>query len=346
MIKIKLLFSVLMISLLMISCNNSTEPVKKEADNGFDTKAAYEQASKFFAALPSTAPNAENELTAEKILLGKVLYFDNRLSKDETQSCNTCHDINTYGVDNEPTSKGDNGGLGDRNSPTTFNAALHISQFWDGRNADVEEQAGGPILNPVEMAIPNEKFILNRLKKIDEYKDLFAAAYPGESAPFTYKNLTYAIGAYERTLLTPSAFDEYIVGDLTALSIDAQKGMKEFIDVGCTQCHAGAIMGGNMLMKFGLFANYWEHTQSAIIDSGKYVVTGAKSDMFVFKVPSLRNIEKTGPYFHDGSVKSLESAIQIMAKTQNNKDLSIDQVKSIEIFLNTLTGEVPSSAKL
>ena len=334
----------------IISCNNASETTNKDADVKADASIDAQQiqklAKQYFAVLPTTAVNPENELTEDKILLGKVLYFDNRLSKDQTQSCNTCHNIDTYGVDNQPTSMGDNGGFGARNSPTTFNAALHISQFWDGSNADVEQQAGGPILNPVEMGIPNEAFLLERLKKIPEYQELFAAAYPNEKELFTYKNLTFAIGAYERTLLTPSNFDKYVAGDIDALSIDAQKGMKEFIDAGCTQCHAGALLGGNMLMKFGLFSDYWDHTNSTTIDSGKYALTRAESDLFVFKVPSLRNIEKTGPYFHDGSVSSLESSITIMAKTQNNKDLTIEQVKLIEVFLNTLTGEVPSSARL
>ena len=333
----------IMIAFTMGSCGNS-EDKKDTATPDFDAKTVLDDASKFFAVLPTEALNPDNELTADKIALGKVLYYDNKLSKDQTQSCNTCHNIDTYGVDNQPTSMGDNGGLGNRNSPTTFNAALHISQFWDGRNADVEEQAGGPILNPVEMAIPDEAFILNRLKQVPEYVTMFTAAYPNDADPFTYKNLTFAIGAFERTLLTPSAFDKYIAGDITAIDETAQKGLKEFMDAGCTQCHAGALLGGNMLMKFGLFANYWEHTNSSVIDSGKYVVTNAAADMFMFKVPSLRNIEKTGPYFHDGSVNDLEKAIEIMAITQNNKELSVDQVKSIEAFLNTLTGEAPASA--
>ncbi len=330
---------------VVVSCSSGSEkPTEKKAEKTPEVKSVLETAQKFFATLPTEAINKNNPLNESKIALGKALYHDNRLSKDQTQSCNTCHPISTYGVDNNPTSAGDNGGFGNRNSPTTFNAALHISQFWDGRNADVEEQAGGPILNPVEMAMPSEAAVIKRIKEVPEYVELFAAAFPDDEKPMTYKNLTYAIGAFERTLLTPSAFDKYIAGDETAISEQAKLGLSDFIETGCTQCHSGALLGGNMLMKFGLFADYWEHTKSPIIDSGKYHVTGAAADMYIFKVPSLRNIDKTGPYFHDGSVKSLEDAIQIMAKTQNNKELSIDQVKNIEVFLSTLTGEIPNRA--
>jgi len=329
--------------LFAISCNNSAP--KQENTSNIDTNNIYTQATKYFSILPTTAENPNNILTESKIALGKALYYDNRLSKDETQSCNTCHNIETYGVDNAPTSKGDNGGFGSRNSPTTFNAALHISQFWDGRNKDVEEQAGGPILNPVEMAIPDEAFVLNRIKKVPEYQELFKASFPDDEDPFTYKNLTYAIGAFERTLLTPSIFDEYLENN-TGLKDEELKGLKLFMDEGCTTCHSGNLLGGTMLMKFGLSTNYWDLTKSAIIDSGKYVVTRNEADMFVFKVPSLRNIFETGPYFHDGSVKSIEDAIQIMAKTELNKELSTDEVTSIATFLFTLTGEVPENAKL
>jgi len=329
--------------LFAASCNNPAP--KQEAAPSIDKDAIHTQATKSFAILPSSADNPDNVLTESKIALGKALYFDNRLSKDETQSCNTCHNIETYGVDNSPTSKGDNGGFGTRNSPTTFNAALHISQFWDGRNKDVEEQAGGPILNPVEMAIPDEAFVLDRIKKVPEYQELFKASFPDDENPFTYKNLTYAIGAFERTLLTPSVFDEYLANN-TGLNDGQIEGLKTFMDVGCTTCHSGSLLGGTMLMKFGLSTNYWELTKSTVIDSGKYVVTGNEADMFVFKVPSLRNIDKTGPYFHDGSVTDLNDAIQIMSKTELNKELSTDEVNSIAVFLSTLTGDIPEAARM
>lgn len=328
------------------SCGNQAPKEEAAKAPVLDKEAVYKQATKWFAVLPATAENPDNLLSEEKIALGKALYYDNRLSKDETQSCNTCHNIETYGVDNSPTSKGDNGGFGNRNSPTTFNAALHISQFWDGRNKDVEEQAGGPILNPVEMAIPDEAFVLDRIKKVAEYQELFKSSFPDDEDPFTYKNLTYAIGAFERTLLTPSKFDLYLANNDASLNDEELKGLKTFMDVGCTTCHSGSVLGGSMLMKFGLNVNYWELTKSTVIDSGRYNVTGNKADLFIFKVPSLRNIEKTYPYFHDGSVADLKDAIQIMAKTELNKELSTDEVGSIALFLNTLTGKISESAKI
>ena len=338
------LFLAIATLIFMVSCTSKSS--KKATTISAEEMAMYKKSAAMFAVLPTEALNPENPLTPEKIELGKVLYYDNRLSKDETQSCNTCHDIANYGVDNEPTSAGDNGGLGTRNSPTVFNAALHISQFWDGRNKDVEEQAGGPILNPVEMAIPDEAFILDRLRKVDEYKTLFAAAYPDDKDPFTYKNLTWAIGAFERTLLTPSKFDDYLAGDDKALTLAELKGMKTFVDVGCTTCHSGALLGGTLFMKFGLTVNYWDLTHSAVIDSGRYVETKQPADLYVFKSMPMRNIEKTAPYFHDGSVAELGESIKIMGKAELMKDLTDQQVAEIETFLKTLTGEAPKSALL
>ena len=338
--QITLLFTLL--AFIAISCNNSGKETKENTiDKQADINAAvFDQASKVFAVLPEAAPNDANPLNDAKIELGKKLYLDKRLSKDETQSCNTCHNLETYGVDNKPTSEGNNGGLGTRNSPTSFNAALHVAQFWDGRNKDVEEQAGGPILNPVEMEMPDEQSVVDRVKADSEYVKLFAEAFPGEEDPVTFKNITYAIAAFERTLLTPAPFDAYLTGDKDALTDEQIAGLKEFMDVGCTQCHAGALLGGNMFMKFGIYQPYWELTGSNPIDSGKYVVTHNEGDLFVFKVPSLRNVEMTYPYFHDGSVKDLGKAVQIMAKTELNKDLSDAQTELIVSFLNSLTGKL------
>jgi len=299
------------------------------------------QARQLFGVLPEVAENAENSITEEKVELGKALYFDKRLSKDNTQSCNTCHNLNTYGVDNKSFSEGNNGGLGGRNSPTTLNAALHIAQFWDGREPDVESQAGGPILNPVEMEMSSEQAVVDRLSKIEEYVSLFSNAFPGESTPISYENLKNAIGAFERKLITPSKFDEYIKGNDDALNEEEKTGLQTFINSGCIACHSGNLLGGNMYQKFGLFGNYWEHTKSEKIDEGKYEVTKNESDKYVFKVPSLRNIEKTAPYFHDGSVEGLNKAIRIMAKTQVNKELTDQEINEITTFLKTLTGEVP-----
>ncbi len=294
-----------------------------------------------FGALPAVAENPSNPITPEKVALGKALYFDTRLSKDNTQSCNTCHNLETYGVDNKPTSPGNNGGLGERNSPTVLNAAFHMAQFWDGREPDVEAQAGGPILNPVEMEMPDEASVVKRLSAVEDYQQMFAAAFPDQDSPITYDNLKKAIGAFERKLVTPSRFDEFMKGNDQALTSPEKKGLQTFVSSGCITCHAGNMLGGHMYQKFGLFGNYWEHTKSERIDSGRYAVTKNEVDQFMFKVPSLRNVEKTGPYFHDGSIEDLGESIKIMAKLQVNKDLTDQEVVEIETFLKSLTGELP-----
>lgn len=325
-----------------MSCGGGGE---KSEDTGFvavEFPGLHDQASTFFGVLPDAATNEANPTSEAKILLGYTLYFDNRLSKENNISCNSCHNLATYGVDNKPTSPGDDGTLGERNSPTVLNAALHFRQFWDGREPDVEAQAGGPILNPVEMAMPDEATVMNRLKGIDGYKTLFGNAYPGEDDPFTYDNLKMAIGAFERELLTPSRFDSYVGGDSKALSSDEQRGLKTFIDQGCITCHMGNMLGGSLYQKSGIYGSYAEATGSTHDDLGRFTVTNNESDKYLFKVPSLRNVEKTGPYFHDGAISSLEESVKIMAKIQLNKDLTDDQVKDIVTFLKALTGEVPA----
>ncbi len=330
----------------MVSCSQqpksndtSTEVDLTNASNQFE--GLLEKAQKTFGILPEVAESEANPLTKEKIALGKMLYFDNRLSKDNKQSCNTCHNVATYGVDNLPTSKGNDGGFGDRNSPTTFNAAFHIAQFWDGREPDVEAQAGGPILNPVEMAMHSEGAVVERLKKIDDYVNSFAVAFPEDNDPITYDNLKKAIGAYERKLVTPSPFDKYLEGDENALSVAEKQGLQTFMNSGCVTCHSGNLLGGTMYQKFGLMGgNYWEHTGSEKIDNGRFAITENEYDKYVFKVPSLRNIEKTYPYFHDGSVNDLKDAVMIMAKLQVPQEVTEAQADEIVTFLKSLTGKV------
>jgi cytochrome c peroxidase len=309
-----------------------------------EDKDLFSKSQTFFKAIPAIAENSKNAVTDEKVALGKTLYLDTRLSKDGNISCNSCHKLDSYGVDNLSTSPGDLGKNGDRNSPTVYNAALHTTQFWDGRAADVEEQAGMPILNPVEMNIPDEAFLVKRLKAIDAYKTLFTKAFPGESDPVTYANLARAIGAFERTLMTPSRFDDFLNGDEKALTKEEKEGLGEFINTGCVTCHTGPALGGNMFQKFGVYGNYWELTGSKKIDEGRSAHTGNEVEKYMFKVPSLRNIEKTSPYLHDGSVSELKQVIKIMAKLQLNKDLSEEQIQRIETFLKSLTGELPATA--
>jgi cytochrome c peroxidase len=329
---------------ILMSCNepNSADFLPEISTELDPYEELNEEARQMFAPLPEVAENPDNLITDEKVELGKALYFEERLSKDNTQSCNTCHNLNTYGVDNESFSEGNDGELGGRNSPTTLNSALHFVQFWDGREPDVEAQAGEPILNPIEMAMSSEAEVVKRLSAIDEYKELFAKAFPNEESPITFENIKNAIGAFERKLITPTKFDDYLAGDNSALTAEEKEGLQTFIDAGCTACHTGSLLGGTTYQKFGVYGDYWEFTNSEVIDNGRFDVTNNEADKYVFKVPSLRNIEKTGPYFHDGSVADLGEAIKIMAKAQVDKDLTDKEVDQISAFLSTLTGTVPA----
>lgn len=311
-----------------------------------------ESAKAFFGSIPEVVDNPENPVTPEKVYLGKMLFYDPRLSKSGFISCNSCHNLATYGVDNLPTSIGHMWAVGPRNAPTVYNAALQVAQFWDGRAKDLEEQAGGPILNPIEMAIPSKEEAVKRIKSIPEYVELFKKAFPKDKDPVTYENIAKAIAAFERTLMTPSRFDRFVKGDSKALSDFEKKGLELFIKVGCSNCHNGPNFGGNAFMRFGQFADYWRSVMPYVtrevptipVDLGRFAVTKKESDMFVFKVPSLRNITKTYPYFHDGSVWNLEDAVKIMAETQNGISLKEDEVKAIVAFLGSLTGEIPKHA--
>lgn len=342
-------FNLLSLSVLvgLASCGNNNENVaaEKEAQEHKRYDLALSDKLELFGKLPSTAENPENPYSASKVALGHALYYDNRLSANNTISCNSCHNLEKGGVDGLSFSPGDAGKPGGRNSPTVLNAALHSVQFWDGRAKDVEEQAGMPILNPIEMAIPSEKYLVDRLSKLPEYQQLFKSAYPTESNPITYSNIRKAIAAFERQLITPSRLDKYLAGDGLALSVQEKKGMLSFALVGCTNCHNGALLGGNSFQKFGVHRPYWELTNSATHDEGRFEQTKQESDKFIFKTPALRNVAQTSPYFHDGSVKNLEDAVTIMATLQLNYDLSNDEKKNIVAFLKSLDGEVPANFK-
>ena len=288
-----------------------------------------------FAPLPSEVPAAGGAATEDLVKLGRMLYFEPRISKSQKISCNSCHDLATYGVDNQPTSDGHRGQLGDRNSPTVFNAAAHFAQFWDGRAADVEAQAKGPVLNPVEMAMPAEPVVVKVLESMPEYVDLFKRAFPNDKKPVSYDNMATAIGAFERKLMTPSRWDAYLKGDKTALTPEEQVGFKTFVAVGCKTCHAGALLGGNFYQKLGVAKPYPRSE-----DPGREKVTKNAADASVFKVPSLRNIEKTGPYFHDGKTPELDQAVRDMGEYQLGRPLTAEEANQIIDFLKVLTGTV------
>ncbi len=291
------------------------------------------------------ADRVGNEFSKQKVELGKKLYNEKRLSKTNTVSCASCHSLEKGGTDNAPNSEGINGLHGDRNAPTVLNAALHFRQFWDGRAEDVEEQAGGPILNPIEMGMSNKKEVEEKIRQIPEYHELFKKAFPSEKEPITFENITKAIASFERTLITPSRFDKFLAGDVKALTYNEKKGLHLMKMNTCTSCHSSELLGGKSYRMFGQSANYWKFTGSkpnakGEYDLGRFNVTKEETDKYVFKVPSLRNVEVTFPYFHDGSVKELKTAIKIMGKAQLAKDLTDDEIKSIEAFLKSLTGEV------
>lgn len=319
--------------LLFAADQKPQEPAKPAVPEGVDASLMQ-----FFGALPENMDAAGKPSTKAQIALGRKLYFEKKLSKDGTLSCNSCHGLDSYGVDNAKFSSGVDGKLGGRNAPTVYQAAGHTTQFWDGRAADVEEQALGPILNPVEMAMDSPEQVLAILKADAEYPKLFATAFPEDGDALTWENIGNAIGAFERQLLTPSRYDDFMKGDATALTAAEQKGFKTFVDTGCFGCHNGPYLGGQIFMKVGLVQE-WPNQD----DLGRFEITGVESHKMVFKVPSLRNVAKTGPYFHDGSVDDLEEAVKLMSRHQRGIELTEEEAKSIVTFLETLTGELPKA---
>jgi cytochrome c peroxidase len=308
-----------------------------EAVDQAAVRALASKAAATFGTLPSSAPNADNPGTPAKIDLGRMLYYEKRLSKNHDVACNSCHLLDAYGVDAEPTSPGHRGQRGDRNSPTVYNAALHVAQFWDGRAPDVEAQAKGPVLNPIEMAAPSEAHIVSLLASMPGYVDAFAAAFPEEDASLSYDNMARAIGAFERNLITPSRFDAFSAGDLAALDAKEQRGLATFMATGCTTCHTGATLGGSLYRKIGFIFPY--ETE----DKGRENVTGNVADRHVFKVPSLRNVVETGPYFHDGSIADVAEAVRIMGYHQLGVTLGEGQVSDLVAFLGSLSGAVDAA---
>jgi cytochrome c peroxidase len=310
------------------------EPAKEPAKEPV-ADALLAAATKVFGVLPDSMPGSEND-TKEQIELGEKLYFEDKISINNTQSCNSCHriDENLGGVDNLPTSKGAEGEFGGRNAPTTLNAGLHIAQFWDGRAPDLEAQAKGPVLNPIEMGMPNEGEVLERLKAAG-YEAAFKIAFPEAEEPLNYDNYAEAVAAFERTLITKDRFDDYLRGDAAALSDVEKQGLSLFMEKGCSDCHAGALLGGDRYEKMGQ-ANEYANKD----DLGRFDVTEKEEDKFVFKVPSLRNIALTAPYFHDGKAATLGDAVKQMANLQYDEDMNDDEVKQVVAFLGALSDKV------
>jgi cytochrome c peroxidase len=290
-----------------------------------------------FQPLPDSVLSDSNPITDQKVVLGRMLYYEPRLSKSQKIACNSCHMLDKYGVDGQPTSDGHKGQKGDRNSPTVYNAAGHFVQFWDGRAANVEEQAKGPVMNPVEMAMPSEKQVILVLKTMPEYVEAFKKAFPNQKDPIGYENMARAIGAFERKLVTPARWDKFLRGDSKALTNEEKAGFNAFMEAGCQACHAGTYLGGNLYQKLGLVKPYPDAS-----DPGREKVTRNESDRMTFKVPGLRNVAETKPYYHNGKVETLEQAVSRMAEYQLGKQLSPGQVGSIVTWMKSLTGEIPA----
>lgn len=288
-----------------------------------------------FGKLPAEWPNPNNPFSEEKVKLGRMLFYDARLSLSQEIACNSCHSLDRFGVDNLQFSNGHAGALTGRNSPTVYNAAAHVAQFWDGRAATVEDQAKGPILAGGEMAMPNADYVIKVLKSIPGYAPLFESAFPGEADPINYDNVAKAIGVFERKLSTPSRFDQYVAGEESAISDQEKRGLSTFLATGCATCHIGPTVGGIMYQKLGL-VKAWP----ALTDEGRSKVSGNEGEKGFFKVPSLRNIEKTAPYLHDGSVQSLNLMIALMAEYQLGKTLTTPEIDDIAAFLRSLTGKI------
>ena len=303
-------------------------------------------------ALPDTAPApADNPTTPEKVELGRMLFLDPRFSATGTVSCNSCHNVMLGGEDNRAVSMGVHGRTGGRSAPTVWNSAFNSSQFWDGRAPLLEDQAKGPVTASVEMGMKDLEVAMDRVRAIPGYAANFERAF-GKDA-MTVDNAARAVAAYERTLITPnSPYDRYVKGDKTALDDAAVRGMNSFAAIGCVGCHSGAAFSGpamapgtGFFTKFPTFSdNDYVKQYDLLADKGREEVTGDKKDAHQFKVPTLRNIAITAPYFHNGSVGTLDEAVRVMAKTQLNRDLSDAETSDLLAFLYMLTGEFPEQS--
>ncbi|MFW5823414.1 MAG: cytochrome-c peroxidase [Marinobacter sp.] len=300
-----------------------------------------DRAADMFSAVPKYPPVIDgNELTAAKVELGKMLFFEPRLSASHLISCNTCHNVGMGGHDYLPVSIGHGWQKGPRNSPTVFNAVFNKAQFWDGRAKDLAEQAKGPVQAGVEMSSTPER-VVDTLSSMPEYVERFQDAFPGEDDPVTFDNMATAIEAFEATLITPDApFDQFLRGDDRALDEEEKEGLALFMDKGCAACHGGVNFGGEDYYPFGVVSRPGAEILPEE-DKGRFTVTETASDEYVFRSAPLRNIELTAPYFHSGFVWDLEQAVEIMGTSQLGTELNGDEVQSIVAFLKTLTGEVP-----
>ena len=308
-----------------------------------DNSALLNKARQYFAPLPKTMATAQRPLTPTLVELGRALFFDPRMSVDGTTSCVRCHQPSLYGTDALAKSHGNHDKLNFRNAPTVLNAALQVKQHWVGDREDVEDQATKALTGPASFGNPDLDAPMARIRGIAGYLPMFQAAFPNESNSINPTNWGKAIGAYERTLVSRSRFDDFLEGKFDALSATERQGLETFIDTGCIICHNGAGIGGAEFKKFGILGDYWKATNSKDIDEGRFLATKDPDDKYVFKVPSLRNVAMTGPYFHDGSVGSLADAVRAIAQLQLGVTAGDKEVHGIVSFLGSLTGTLPDS---
>ena len=309
----------------------TAEPLMLDARNSFE--ALPQNVSEGFKML------ADNPATKEKLELGKMLYFEPRLSKSQLISCNTCHNLSFGGDDYQETSIGHGWQRGPRNAPTVLNSVYNSAQFWDGRAADLKDQAKGPIQASVEMAATPE-YVVEVLKSIPEYKTLFSAAFPNEADPITFDNMAKAIEVFEATLITPnSRFDKYLRGDAAALAPLEKQGLQVYMEKGCDSCHGGINLTSEGYYPFGVI----EAPDAVLLagDKGRFALSEAEDDEFAFKAPTLRNVEYTAPYFHSGKVWDLKEAVKIMSSSQLGIELTDKEADAIVAFLKSATGEMP-----
>jgi cytochrome c peroxidase len=307
-----------------------------------DDAALLRQAQQIFQPLPKYMSDPGTPLAKEQVALGRLLFFDPRITADSDVSCATCHQPALYGADGRATSIGVKQRLHPRNAPTVFNAAFYAVIHWRGDRNGLEDQAEQALTGAISAGL-DERDVTDRLRRIEGYGPLFAAAFPTDSRPMTVKNMATAIVAYERTLLTPAPFDAYLAGNVDALSPAARRGLETFINTGCAMCHNGVSVGGDTYRKFGIVEDYWSATGSRSIDKGRVEVTKNPDDLYVFRVPSLRNVAMTAPYFHDGSVATLAEAVKVMGRVQLGMKLGEAEVSEIISFLNSLTGDLPTA---
>lgn len=298
----------------------------------------WHEARKHFAPLEPVKPT----VPTARIELGRKLFFDPRLSADGTVSCRKCHEPGLHGTDALSKSVGIGGKINPRNAPTVLNAGLGTIFHWHGDRTSLEDQAAKSFTG-MNFGNPDAATVEKRVSRIPGYAPLFASAFPGDPAPVTYAHLVDAVAAFERSLVSPAPFDAYLADESARLGEKAEKGLSTFLAVGCVKCHDGALLGGTTFAKFGVKGDYWKVTGSTVIDKGRFEATAKEEDLYRFKVPSLRNVARTAPYFHDGSVATLPGAVAAMGTLQLGLTLTPDQVENVVAFLETLTGTLPAS---